>query len=82
MKLITIALLSASLLFGAVDINNAPQEELETLSGIGAKKAAAIVAYRTDNCFKSIDQLKEVKGISDKTVAKNKENLEVGACKK
>jgi len=82
MKFITTITLGATLLFGAVDINNATQEELVTLIGIGEKKAEAIVQYRTKNCFKSIEELTEVKGISDKTFAKNKENLKAGTCTK
>lgn len=82
MKLFAILAVSATLLLGGIDINNATQEELTTLKGIGAKKAEAIIEYRAKNCFKTVEDLKAVKGISDKTVAKNKADLEVGACKK
>lgn len=82
MKLLAIIAFGSTLLMSAVDINNATSEELATLKGIGAKKAQSIVEYRAKNCFKSIEDLAEVKGISHKTIAKNKENLEIGACKR
>jgi len=60
-----------------IDINKASTQEIsESLSGIGLKKAADIVAYRKENgSFTSIDDLANVKGIGEKTIAKNKENL-------
>jgi competence protein ComEA len=65
---------------GQIDINTADTQALtEGLSGIGMKKAQAIVDYRTANGpFKSIDDLVNVKGISDKTVAKNRDNIAIG----
>ena len=47
-----------------VDINNATEKELITLPGVGAKTAKEIVAARP---FKTVDDLKNVKGIGDKT---------------
>jgi competence protein ComEA len=59
-----------------VNINSASVEQLATLKRIGAKKAAAIIAYRDANGpFKSIDDLSKVKGISTGIVAANKEQL-------
>jgi len=81
MKVLAMVLLGVSLVFGAVDINNASSKELSALHGVGAKKAQAIVAYRDANCFKNIEELAKVKGIGKKTVEKNKENLTVGECK-
>lgn len=81
MKILAMIFLGVSLLFGAVDINTADQKELSSLSGIGAKKADAIIAYRSANCFKSVDELVKVKGISNKTVEKNRENLTASKCK-
>lgn len=50
----------------ALDINTASVEELTQLKGIGEKKAQAIVAYRTEQkCFKSLDELQNVKGIGE-----------------
>ncbi|MEN8176724.1 MAG: ComEA family DNA-binding protein [Pseudomonadota bacterium] len=52
-----------------VNINSASAEELAALNGIGDAKAAAIVAYRTDNgSFASVDDLAQVSGIGDKTL--------------
>jgi len=66
----------------AVDINSAGEKELTTLKGIGASKAEAIIAFRTTHCFKSVDELAQVKGIGEKTVHINRKNLVAGACKK
>lgn len=81
MKIFTILLVLVSMLFGAVDINSANQEKLSSLSGIGLKKADAIIEYRKINCFNNIYELVEVKGIGSKTVEKNRDNLTVGKCK-
>lgn len=54
-----------------VDINHADAKALATLKGIGAKKAAAIVAYRTAHgSFQSINDLSHVKGIGDKALVR------------
>lgn len=56
-----------------VRINVATLEEIESLPGIGAVKAATIIQYREENGpFNSIDDLQQVTGIGAKTV----ENLE------
>ena len=47
----------------------APAAELETLPGIGEKKALAIVEYREANGpFRAVEELERVKGISERTV--------------
>ncbi len=62
----------------AVDINAADQETLMTIKGIGEKRAAAIIAYRDQNGnFKSVDQLMEVRGVSESLVEKNRDSLTV-----
>jgi competence protein ComEA len=60
-----------------VNINTASAETLQKeLSGIGAAKAAAIVAYRNENgSFTSVDELIEVKGIGKALLDKNREML-------
>ena len=50
-----------------VNINTASAAELATISGIGPAKAQAIVDHREKNGqFKSVDDLKLVRGIGDK----------------
>ncbi|GAB6034972.1 ComEA family DNA-binding protein [Galenea microaerophila] len=60
-----------------VNINSAFAEQLaSSLSGIGPKKAEAIVAYRkAHGPFKSADDLSQVKGIGSKTIAKNAQDI-------
>lgn len=54
--------------FGAkLNVNNATAEELESLPGIGPSLAKMIIQYREQyGQFKSIDGLKNVKGIGEK----------------
>lgn len=53
-----------------VNINVATQSELEELPGVGPVTAAAILQWRTDNGpFTSVDELLEVSGIGDATLA-------------
>lgn len=69
---------SASAEQGAkININAATAETLhKELAGIGAAKAAAIVAYREENgAFTSIDELIEVKGIGKALLDRNRDRL-------
>ena len=59
-------LLAVTLLFAAVDINNAEKVELMTMKGIETKKAESIIRYRKDHCFKNVKSLTAVKGIGPK----------------
>jgi competence protein ComEA len=62
----------------AVNINTATQEQLETLNGIGPSKALAIIEYRKKNGnFKTVDDLNNVPGFGDKTLAKLKPEITV-----
>lgn len=55
-----------------ININSAPVEKLRELSGIGEKKAKAIVSYREKHGnFASLDDLLEVKGIGESFIEKN-----------
>lgn len=61
-----------------VNINTATAEQLETLDGIGPSKASAIVAYREENGpFSSIEELKNVSGIGEKSFEKIKNDISV-----
>ena len=82
MKILAMVILGASMLFAAVDINTASKDELSTLNGIGSSKAEMIIKHRKAKCFKSVDELTEVKGIGEKTVEKNRKNLTASKCKK
>lgn len=60
-----------------VNINTATKEELMTLSGIGESKANDIISYRNKNTFKTIDEIKNIKGIGDAVFAKIKDRLTI-----
>lgn len=81
MKFLVLFLFTVSFLFGVVDINNASPKELKTLKGIGKVKASAIVEFRKEHCFKSINELSLVKGVGAKTISKNRDNISVGNCR-
>lgn len=81
MKFLVLMAFGVSFVFGAVDINNAGVDELGSLNGIGSKKANAIVEYRDIKCFKSVDDIVNVKGIGEKFLTKNRKNLTAGECK-
>ena len=54
-----------------VNINTASATELADLKGIGNAKAHAIIEYRDKNGpFKTVDDLRHVKGIGDKMLDK------------
>jgi competence protein ComEA len=72
-----LALVSAA--FGAVDLNTADAAALESLPGIGASKAAAILAYRQEHgAFKSVEELDNVPGIGPSTMANLRGLVTVG----
>ncbi|MBS7663016.1 helix-hairpin-helix domain-containing protein [Pseudomonas lalucatii] len=64
---------------GRINLNTADATTLQReLSGIGEVKARAIVEYREANGpFASVDELLEVKGIGEATLAKNRDKLSV-----
>lgn len=63
---------------GLLDINRAGADELQTLDGIGASKAEAIISYREENGgFKKPEDIKNVSGIGDGTYEKIKDKITV-----
>ena len=62
-----------------VNINTANVEQLQQVKGIGAKTAAAIVAYRESHGdFTDVNGLMAVKGIGEKKLENIKGELSVG----
>ncbi|MAS24073.1 MAG: hypothetical protein CMI03_01050 [Oceanospirillaceae bacterium] len=61
---------------GQINLNTATAEQLAALNGIGKAKAEAIIQYRNENGnFKSLDDLKSVKGIGTAILDKNRDLL-------
>lgn len=59
-----------------ISLNHANLEQLQELTGVGLKKAEAIIAYRQKNGkFKNIEEIQQVKGIGPALFAKNKARL-------
>lgn len=83
MKLLSLLIMSAVLCLAAVDINKADKAELMSIKGVGEAKANAILEYREANeCFSSVDELKEVKGFGKKFLEKNRDLLAANGCSK
>lgn len=79
LSLILVLISSISLAYAAVNLNTATVDELDGVKGIGPSKAKAIVEHREKNGpFKSVDDLKAVKGFGDKSVDKLRGELSVG----
>ncbi len=66
----------SNVLLASVDVNKADQSALESISGIGTKRAKAIIDERSKNgAFKDMDDLSaRVKGIGKKSLVKLQEN--------
>ncbi|MGO3345777.1 MAG: ComEA family DNA-binding protein [Marinomonas sp.] len=62
-----------------LDINTATADQFAAvMSGVGEKKAQAIIAYRDKNGpFKTVDQLVEVKGLGDALLERNRPLIQV-----
>ena len=51
---------------GKINLNTATEAELQTISGIGAKKAQEIIRFRDEQGpFKTVEELKNVPGIGE-----------------
>ena len=68
-------LLFSTAIWAAGDVNTADASAFAAeLKGVGEKKALAIISYRSEHgAFKNSADLANVKGISVKTIEKNKE---------
>ena len=80
----TLVLLAALLISGAaaaaLNLNTATKDELVALPGIGPAKAQAIVDYRNQHGpFKSVDEIRKVKGIGEKLFLQIKPEIAIGA---
>ncbi len=64
---------------GVVNINTADAQALaDNIYGVGLKKAQSIIEYReTNGPFQSVDELTGVKGVGEKLLEMNRENLVV-----
>ena len=68
----TKALSQSEKVIQVVHINNADEQALISLKGIGRKKAFSIISYREENGnFKSLNELLNVKGIGKNIIEKN-----------
>jgi competence protein ComEA len=71
-------------LAGPVDVNTADAETISAeLKGVGLAKAQAIIDYRKKHGpFRSADDLSLVKGIGERTVEMNRDDIKVSVKKK
>ena len=75
--LLALVLCSATAV-AAINLNTATKEELVALPGVGPAKAQAILDYRSSHgAFKSVEEVKDVKGIGAKRFEKLKGELTV-----
>ena len=75
--LLLLSLCACNALAAPVNVNTADAQTIaDALSGIGPKKAEAIVKYRTEKGpFKTADELANVAGIGEKTVEQNRADI-------
>lgn len=86
MKIIKLLIMTMALFFSAltwatpVNINTADAKTIaKVIKGVGDKRAQAIIEYREKHGpYARVDDLTKIKGIGQKTVDKNRENITVG----
>jgi competence protein ComEA len=75
-------LLVSTAVAAAVNLNTATKDDLVALPGIGPAKAQAILDYRNQHGpFRSVDEVRKVKGIGEKLFTQIKPELTLGAQK-
>lgn len=62
---------------GKIDLNTASGELLQTIPGIGPAKSSAIISYREQHKFKSIEEITNISGIGSKTYESIKDYITV-----
>src|SRR4030095_5121097 len=62
---------------GQLNLNTATMQQIDQLPSVSPKKAQAIVHYRKEKPFKSVDELDNVKGFSPKSIEKLKPYLTI-----
>ena len=78
LSFLALGLFGTNMAFAAVNLNTATASDLDGIKGIGPSKAKAIIDYRSKNgSFKSVEDLKNVKGFGEKSIAKLKGELTV-----
>lgn len=78
--LASLMLCSFTVFADPININQADAETIsKALTGIGPKKAEAVVQYRKEHGdFKTLKDLENVSGIGEKTVQQNEKNIVFG----
>ncbi|MEP7182747.1 MAG: helix-hairpin-helix domain-containing protein [Betaproteobacteria bacterium] len=76
--LFALGLLVPGIALATINVNTATKDELVALPGVGPAKAQAILDHRkAHGPFKSVDELKDVKGIGAKRFEKIKGELTI-----
>mgnify|MGYP000740103231 CR=1 FL=1 len=71
--------ITANVSYTKVDINDATLQQLMQVKGLGKTKAQAIIDFReTNGKISDMEELKTIKGIGKKTLARILEKFELG----
>ena len=62
---------------GLININTASKEDLLNVTGIGESKANAIIEYRSQNRFDTIEDIMNIQGIKESLFNKIKDEITV-----